>query len=84
MSEDLIKGENGLIYKTATYIKHSTKLREIRQMKAKQKLESIIKQKKNQKIEKSDIKRPEDFVMNYRNKQRNYSHYLTRKSKPEL
>lgn len=35
MSEELIKGENGLIYKTATYLKHSTKLREIRQQKAK-------------------------------------------------
>lgn len=29
----------------------------------------------------SDIKRPEDFVHNYRNTQRNYSHYLKRKRK---
>lgn len=30
MSEEIIKGDNGLLYKTATYLKHSTRLREIR------------------------------------------------------
>ena len=46
MSEELIQGKNGLIYKTATYLKNATKLREIRQNKAKQKLQSIVLNKK--------------------------------------
>ena len=63
--EKLEKTRSGLIYKTETILKNKTKLKELRERKAKQKLKNIITLKNRTKI-KDEIKRPEDFVINYR------------------
>lgn len=80
MSDKLEKTRSGLIYKTETILKNKTKLRELRERKAKQKLKNIITMK-NRKKPTDEIKRPEDFVIEYREKQKNYRQYKNRKNK---
>lgn len=83
--KDLIYGENGLIYKAETIIRHKNRLSEIAERKAKQKIESFNVQKSKQKIPKSEVIRPEVFVTDYREKQRNYAYYKLKKgSKKEV
>lgn len=80
MSDKLEKTRSGLIYKTETILKNKTKLKELRERKAKQKLKNIITMKNRQKPT-DEIKRPEDFVIEYREKQKNYKQYKNRKNK---
>lgn len=80
--KDLIYGENGLIYKAQTVLRHKNRLSEKAQQKARQKIESFTIQKSKMKIPKSEVTRPEDFVNAYREKQKNYSYYKLRKASP--
>jgi large subunit ribosomal protein L7e len=75
--ENLEKSSNGLIYKTETILKNRTKLKELRERKSRQKLKNIIEFKNRPKL-KDEIKRPEDFVTEYREKQKNYNQYKKR------
>jgi len=84
MQEDseIIQGDNGLLYKAETILRHRNRISEINERKARQKLESIKIQKQKQRVPKNEIKKPEDLVMNYREQQKNYASYKIRKSAP--
>ena len=75
----IIRGENGLLYKAETILRHRNRITEIRDRKARQKLESQKIQRQKQKVPKSDVKKPEDFVNRYREQQKNYASYKIRK-----
>ena len=66
MDEQETFKKNGLIYKAEVILKNKTRLREIRERKARQKLSSILNQRKKKNAPRSQIKRPEDFVNKYR------------------
>ena len=57
----IIRGENGLLYKAETILRHRNRITEIRDRKARQKLESQKIQRQKQKVPKSDVKKPEDL-----------------------
>ena len=80
--KDLIYGENGLIYKASTILRHKTRLNEKAEQKARQKIESYTIQRSKMKIPKAEITRPEEFVHAYRERQKNYSYYKLRKASP--
>ena len=80
-NEQLQKTNNGLLYKAETVLRHSNRLSEIREKKARQKIESMKIQQRNRKAPKSEIKRPEDFVREYREKQKNFADYKKRKGR---
>jgi large subunit ribosomal protein L7e len=80
--KDLIYGENGLIYKAQTILRHKNRLSEKAEQKARQKIESFTIQRSKLKIPKSEVVKPEDFVNNYRERQKNYSYYKLRKVSP--
>jgi len=82
--KDLIYGENGLIYKAETILRHKNRLNEIAERKAKQKIESFNIQKSKQKVPKNEIIKPEEFVNAYREKQRNFSYYKLRKNSSKV
>lgn len=80
--KDLIYGENGLIYKAQTILRHKNRINEKAEQKARQKIESYTIQRNKMKVPKSEIIRPEAFVNAYREKQRNYAYYKLRKASP--
>ena len=81
MQEDneIIQGDNGLLYKTETILRHRNRISEINDRKSRQKLESIKIQKSKQKVPKNEVKKPEDMVTNYREQQKNFASYKLRK-----
>ena len=77
--KDLIYGENGLIYKAETVLLRRNRINEKSEQKARQKIESYKIQKDKQKIPKLEVLRPDQFVYDYRQKQRNYAYFKLRK-----
>ena len=80
MEDSKIEKNNGLKYKAETILKHKLRLTELKDRKARDKLKSrqIYKEKLNLK---RNIKKPEDFVRDYRRRQKNYADYKMRKNK---
>jgi large subunit ribosomal protein L7e len=76
---DIIQGNNGLLYKAETILRHRNRISEINERKSKQKLESIQIQKQKQRVPKNDVKKPEELVTNYREQQKNFASYKLRK-----
>jgi hypothetical protein len=61
-------------------MKHANRLEELRQKKARSKLQSIVERKKEIRAKgDTGLIRPEDLVHQYRNSTRSYRDYLTRK-----
>ena len=77
--KDLIYGENGLIYKAETVLLRKNRINEKAEQKAKQKIESFKIQKDKQKKPKLEIVRPDQFVDDYKQKQKNYAYFKLRK-----
>ena len=83
--EQLIQGENGLIYKAETVLRHKNRLLELSDRKARQREESKKIQKDKRRTPKSNIITPGHLVARYKQQQKNYSNYKIRKqSKKEL
>lgn len=63
MEEKTYVDQNGIIYKTQSYLKHKNRLAEMRQEKAKKKLQSIKAKKRLTKLTQQEkVKKPEEFV----------------------
>ena len=80
-NEQLQKTNSGLLYKAETVLRHSNRLSEIREKKARQKIESMKAQQRNTRAPKSEVRRPEDFVRAYREQQKNFADYKRRKGR---